>query len=913
MALVTEVTEMRDGLKVCESEIRIENGITISDHSKTDNTVVTSKYTWYNFFFLCLYEQLKKPANIYFIYIGALQSIRLVSTTGGLPVILFPLMFVISVSMIKCAWEDYKRHQNDKEENERMFFKMKTTDVLSKKAVLEQLPSHAIRVGDLILVSDGQPFPADMIPINVAPNFESETPQYCHIETSNIDGETNLKLRFIPECISGESLFTFKQFGESRISIAKASDFTNSDHDDGWSEVDMTLTVSAPKGCLDKFTGSEMRVDNKNMEPSQLSLDNLIPRGAQLQNNAHIIGVVVYTGTNCKVYKNGADSRSKIKHSFFENATYKMVGLAIFIQIILCITMSIAYFFWSSTNSNLWYLQLNVDDISTQSFYKFFKYSILFSQIIPISLMVCLEFARFFQGKIMESDKSMCQDFKIGDQIRTRHCNVQTSELNEDLGLVQFVFSDKTGTLTENVLDFRQLKIAGNPKLGGGYTQIAWMNMKRRGGLPEADEITELMMEEFHITEKEARHYQISASKEGKDAFEICKEDHDMSDFKHVNFNHISQLSLHESLINSIETNDFDKILPFDTDGGKPLSPYDKPEVQNELFLRSLAFNSDCFPVENEDKIQYNADNPDDVCFAWFCKYAGFELCPYMKPFKELKIQLPGQEVRYEKWRQLEILKFCSAKQRMSVVMQPAVDGDDRIFVFIKGADSMIKSLSDPKSVEYFTSEMETDLDTFCEEGLRTLLVGYAVYTKKWWEENWAKRFSQNLEEDERLELEEEFDRSVQYQICGITAVEDKLQKRVPETISNLLAANIRTWILTGDKKGTAINIGFACNLLTPEMEKARTLTQIDGSNYKKVLNEVTINQNNEENEVPSGLVVTGEAIGHIFSGKNPQLQEKFIEFALNCHSVVACRLQPSQKANIVEAIKKRTGAQVFF
>jgi len=185
------------------------------------------------------------------------------------------------------------------------------------------------------------------------------------------------------------------------------------------------------------------------------------------------------------------------------------------------------------------------------------------------------------------------------------------------------------------------------------------------------------------------------------------------------------------------------------------------------------------------------------------------------------------------------------------------------------------------------------------------------VYSKEWWVKNWQKRFEANLDDDAREALEIEFDKTVEYHLLGVTAVEDKLQDQVPETIENLLNAGIRTWILTGDKKETAINIGYACNLLTPDMKDNNLLHDIDHNNFKEIFQQMDREKGNlmvkSGNPAKNGMVITGRTVEAIFES-DQEIQDAFVRFALNCHSIVACRLQPSQKARIVRAIKEGTG-----
>jgi len=936
--------EPNEGSKMSYSRIHYKNGRLVSDHSDSENSITSANYTVFNFIPKCFLQQCMRPTNSYFIFIGVLQCIKDVSTSQGIPVIMAPLLFVMSCSMVKCALEDWKRHKSDREENDKQYFTVSIPHGNNSQSLTVQNRDNAdnmseesqinhcnkgeltlkccseLKVGELVIVPDGTGFPADLLLCGVS-RKNDELPTYCHIETSNIDGETNLKVKMVPEGLNSieAELFDFSDSplgSTSRRSmntdtLSKNSDFLTKKFPNVWSEISkMDILCSSPHGNLDKWTGSSLsgifgKDNSKTTIP--LTLENLLPRGAALQNSKFILGLVVYAGEDCKVLKNGKSTESDGKASFLESLVSKVVGLMALLQAIICLTLTLCTYTWTNENiPYLWYLKIEKGDISLDTFYRFFTWIIIFVQFIPISLLVSLEMTRYFQAQAMERDPAMKKIFHVNGVEKTKSCNVQTSDLNEDLGLVEFVLSDKTGTLTENQLDFRQCLVAGNKSLGGGYTQIAWMNMKRRDaikGLTDDPVLLDIINSE-KVTLEEAKFYYENSGNDYEKAIEYCKEDNDFSNCKHVRFTHLCKDIMKKSISASMLGQEMKKLKAFNTDY-RPPSPDNCPNLQNELYVRSLLFNNDVFPVKTHtNEIQFNASTPDDVCFGWFCNYVGFQMTPYTRPHKECTINLPGFN-QEETWKELRLLRFTSAKKRMSVVVHRShINGkrvvDDRVFVFIKGADTTIVDLACDESTEYYNKNMASTVDKYCNEGLRTLLVGYAVYDKKWWSDNWEKRFETVNEEDlEALEIE--FDESVQYYILGCTAVEDKLQVNVPETISNLLQTGIRTWILTGDKLETAVNIGMACNLLNPDMETDNKLFTINESNYGKVLNDNKLRPDSD-----SGLVVTGSAIEIIFSDE--ALKDKFLNFSLACHAVVACRLQPSQKATVVKSIKEETG-----
>eukprot|EP01083_Nonionella_stella_P039195 106606_1 len=170
------------------------------------NKIKTSKYSILTFLPLNLFEQVIHPANFYFCIIAALQSIPQVSISGGTPTILLPLLFVFTVTAIKDALEDQKRHKDDREENQRLIEILRNDGTFVKKRCEE------LEVGEIVRIRDRQRFPADLLLITSAKGNKAP---YCYVETSNIDGETNLKLKQSPEGLN--SLISFDNFNRESL------------------------------------------------------------------------------------------------------------------------------------------------------------------------------------------------------------------------------------------------------------------------------------------------------------------------------------------------------------------------------------------------------------------------------------------------------------------------------------------------------------------------------------------------------------------------------------------------------------------------------------------------------------------------------------------------------------------------
>ena len=158
------------------------------------NKISTSKYNWFNFIPKILFEQFQKPANIYFLLIAILQSINFISISNGKPVILIPLTTVLILSGLKDFFEDYKRELSDKEEN------FKNVNILietNKRKSYKTIPWKELKVGNIVRIKKDEQFPADLLLLQAyySCNGIKTVNNKCFIETKNLDGETNLKVK----------------------------------------------------------------------------------------------------------------------------------------------------------------------------------------------------------------------------------------------------------------------------------------------------------------------------------------------------------------------------------------------------------------------------------------------------------------------------------------------------------------------------------------------------------------------------------------------------------------------------------------------------------------------------------------------------------------------------------------------
>ncbi|KAJ1752033.1 hypothetical protein LPJ79_001556 [Coemansia sp. RSA 1821] len=240
-------------------------------------------------------------------------------------------------------------------------------------------------------------------------------------------------------------------------------------------------------------------------------------------------------------------------------------------------------------------------------------------------------------------------------------------------------------------------------------------------------------------------------------------------------------------------------------------------------------------PAQDPSRLSYSAESPDEGALVRAAKNFGYTFLGRVK--STIYLDVRGEKVQYEV---LDTIEFNSTRKRMSTILRrPAPHSD--IILFCKGADNvMIERLAklpaagDDAAGHVFGSREElrfervmrertfSQIDEFANAGLRTLMLGYRRLSESEWV-RWSARYHaaqasvESDREDRIAEIAAEMERDLR--IAGATAIEDKLQERVPDTIAALRAAGMRIWVLTGDKMETAINIGFAANLLTKEME----------------------------------------------------------------------------------------------
>jgi len=210
--------------------------------------------------------------------------------------------------------------------------------------------------------------------------------------------------------------------------------------------------------------------------------------------------------------------------------------------------------------------------------------------------------------------------------------------------------------------------------------------------------------------------------------------------------------------------------------------------------------------------LEYKAQSPDEAALVQAAADVGFEFRGRDRDVLILRSPLSREPLRF---RLLNILEFTSARKRMSVIVRQLGEddqpGNNPVLLLCKGADNVIfERLA--SGGEELKSVTEGQLDGFASEGLRTLTLAHRVVSEDEYTA-WVERYLAALAslEDRETEIErvsDEIERDLL--LLGATAIEDKLQDGVPETIADLKKAGIKIWVLTGDKLETAIGVSFS-------------------------------------------------------------------------------------------------------
>ncbi|CAD8186772.1 unnamed protein product [Paramecium octaurelia] len=782
------------------------------------NAIKTSKYNMLNFFPKAILLQFMRIANIYFLVTAVLQSMPLLSPLAPFSAI-SPLVFVLAVSLFREMLEDYRKHRNDDMINEQVA-------LLYNNYVFQKIQWKEIRVGDIVQVLEDFTIPADLCILRT-----SDENGQCFLETSNLDGERNLKTKY-----------AIAEIQEQMIH-GKFSDLAGE------------LQCDKPNNRIHKFQGM-LQVDLKQYP---ISNNNILLRGTTIKNTKWVVGLVVYTGHDCKIIKSQGKMRYKTTH--IERALNIIVIVILILQAGACIALS----FFTAYNYNplnfegkpqFIYIYPDQDKYGpvVTAVISYFSNFLLLNSMVPISLIISLETLKYLQTTWMEFDDQM--------QSENQPFRVLNTMIHEELGKIEYVFTDKTGTLTSNNMEFRQCCIKG----------IAYSN---------------------------------------EDLLEIFKSDNIMNDLeldKYINF-FLCIIICHNVIVDD-KLNEFQGSSPDEVALVKAAYNHGfkfLKRTNNSIFIKVreqlLVYEYICeFEFTSDRKrMSMVVKDMQTEQLLLFCKGADNIIWRRLDMRKHQEQELQMSQVSLKKYSKEGLRTLCMTYKQLDEIqfqdwqkqyraIQNEVALDPEATNKLKEHESILEHELMLLGITALEDKLQEDvpevIKSLHEAGIKVwMLTGDKMETAEnighlcHLIDQSTKCFRVNQEDQESILMRfKKISRSIQ--------TYEKITKKTNKVKKNQLLQQQLQWL----REQSSIN------------SQIRSVHKMK-INQMSVKSEGSDNLSSKEIKRTFALIVEGDSIYYLLHSE--KIQEEFLKIIPKCRTVICCRSTPNQKAEIVGLVKK--------
>jgi len=821
------------------------------------NSINNQKYSFWSFLPLFLFEQFNQFWNLYFLFVAITQlpvpgSIFEDFWIGYWWTTAMPLAFVVSISMVREAFDDLQRKRRDYLIN---YEKHRRLDL--ETGTIETIPSCRIQTGDLVILNEGSRVPCDMV-LLYCDNEAGST----YIKTDQLDGETDWKLRRpIP---SAQKLNAGRRVEKVTLSGS--------------------LTVEAPHQDIYKFMGrfqcfeghERVSVDQMDMtlddavsgrNVDALSLENTLWGSTRIASEGDIIGCAVYLGTESRQQLNANAKTTKTGKIDKELnwATKLLVSMLIGISFVMTMARG----------------------VHKNSYLYFGRFMLILSDIIPLSLRVYMDLAKIWFSLQIQRDR------------RIPKTTVRCTTIPEELGRIEYLFTDKTGTLTKNEMIFRKLQLTP-PLLFQSHSAP--------------------LIHHHCISEVKAARKKAHRSRKNKGSGKSKRKERRDSDLTGIN-----EVTL--ELENEVKQQPAP--LPPSSLLNSAVSSSSNKSGQRQVYeaMSALALCHNVTPIVNDDgKTHYEASSPDEIAMVKFSEKCGVKLAHrttekitlrFFEHYRRrgsvdsedgfIEIKSDDHEVDRHfvdsQFKILNIFPFTSESKRMGIIVQSELNG--AITFYAKGADVVMKNMVE--SNEW----MEEEVENLSREGLRTLVFAQKRLSLEQYNEFTTKhdaasismshsRAAQMMSVRQSL-LEQDME------LLAVTGVEDKLQDAVQSTIEMLRNAHIKIWMLTGDKVETAKVVARSSRLIAFGEEISDLMIKNRRHGYRKLdqLFGRKLHHKSSQN-----IIIDGASLEIFMNGHDDNLRSQFLDYVIETDVVIACRCSPTQKAEMVSAVQQRTAGQ---